>query len=344
MLDDLNVIKQRDPHGALEIAALEPAQLQHNFDTVGKILLERPVKNVVVAGMGGSAWPAEFISTWPAVSVPLTICRNYSLPSFVDEDSLVIISSYSGNTEETLAAYEDARAKSARVVVQSHGGKLTELAVARKDVLSVIPDSSQPRMATLYFYRSIVEILIGAGVASADALDEMSALTEPLNNVVKDWLPTEPVKSNLAKQIALQMAGKTAVIYSGPQMYPAAIKWKIACNENAKNTAWCNFYPEFSHNEFIGWSGHPIEKPFAVINLMSNFENPRIGKRFEITERLLSGKKPVALNVDAKGTTPLEQLLYLTVLGEFVTIYLAILNGVDPTPVDLVEKFKKELQ
>jgi glucose/mannose-6-phosphate isomerase len=140
------------------------------------------------------------------------------------------------------------------------------------------------------------------------------------------------------------MEGKTPIIYGGALTYPAAYKWKINVNENAKNTAWCNQLPEFNHNEFIGWSSHPIEKPFAVIDLISSFEHPRVLKRFEVSDRLLSGKRPKAHRVEAVGESVVEQLLYLVLLGDFVTAYLGILNNVDPSPVELVEKFKKELQ
>jgi glucose/mannose-6-phosphate isomerase len=114
-------------------------------------------------------------------------------------------------------------------------------------------------------------------------------------------------------------------------------------NENAKNLAWTNQYPEFNHNEFIGWSSHPVEKPYAVVDLRSSFEHPRIQKRFELSDRLLSGRRPAAHVVEAKGETLIEQLLWTINFGDFVTIYLALLNGVNPSPVELVERFKKEL-
>jgi glucose/mannose-6-phosphate isomerase len=126
-------------------------------------------------------------------------------------------------------------------------------------------------------------------------------------------------------------------------MFPAAYKWKIGANENAKQVAWCGQIPEFNHNEFIGWSSHPVDKPYAVVDLRSNLEHPRVQKRFEVTERLLSGKRPAPHIVTVQGENILEELLWALAYGDFVTLYLAFLNGVDPAPVDLVEKFKKEL-
>ena len=114
-------------------------------------------------------------------------------------------------------------------------------------------------------------------------------------------------------------------------------------NENAKNTAWDDQYPEFNHNEFIGWSSHPVEKPFAVVEIRSQLEHPRVQKRFVVTERLLSGKRPSPIVVEPKGDTLLKQLLWGIAMGDFVSVYLALLNNVNPTPVDLVEKFKVAL-
>ncbi len=126
-------------------------------------------------------------------------------------------------------------------------------------------------------------------------------------------------------------------------MAPIAYKWKISWNENAKNVSFWNEYPEFNHNEFLGWTSHPVEKPFAVFDLISNFEHPRILKRFEISDRLLSGQRPKAMTIELKGKSPIAQMLWGSILADFVSIYVAVLNGVDPTPVPLIEKLKKEL-
>jgi glucose/mannose-6-phosphate isomerase len=152
-----------------------------------------------------------------------------------------------------------------------------------------------------------------------------------------------PTKSNSAKQLAQELMGKSVVIYSGPKLFPVANKMKICCNENAKNVAWVNYYPEFNHNEFIGWSSHPVEKPYAVVEIRSNLEHERVQKRFVVTERLLSGKRPAPEVIVPQGETLIQQMLWASNFGDFVTLYLALLNGLNPTPVDLVERFKAEL-
>lgn len=344
MLDDQHVISQRDPQDYLGFAAKQPKQLAHDFGiaTSGKSPT-RPIANVVFTGMGGSSLVAEFVPTWPTLKVPYVISKTYTLPAFVNKDTLVIAASYSGNTEETLSALEEAHAKGAHIAVITHGGKLAERAPEVADITAIIPECPQPRAGVFYMYRALVEVLEAVKLIPESSVATLQKLVAPLEAAVAGWLPTVPEATNPAKQLAQKMVGKTPIIYAGPQMFPAAYKWKIDVNENAKNTAWCGALPEFNHNEFIGWSSHPVEKPFAVIDLLSTFEHPRVQKRFAVSDRLLSGMRPASINVEAKGGSALEHVLYLALLGDFATTYMGLLNGVNPTPVALVEKFKKEL-
>jgi glucose/mannose-6-phosphate isomerase len=152
-----------------------------------------------------------------------------------------------------------------------------------------------------------------------------------------------PTSKNPAKQLALELIGKSVVVYAGPKLFPAANKFKICLNENAKNVAWVNQYSEFNHNEFIGWSSHPVDKPYAVVEIRSNLENERIQKRFVVSERLLSGLRPAPEVVVPQGKTVLQQVLWASNFADFASLYVALLNGLNPTPVDLVERLKKEL-
>ena len=338
----MNVITQRDGSDALGLAAATPSQLNYDFE-VPAVELQENIENIVFAGMGGSSLQAEFAKTWPRLKVPFVVSKEYTVPDFVTKNTLVIVGSYSGNTEESLAALEDARAKSAQIFVLAGGGKL----VARADELGlpklIIPRAVQPRMAVFYAYKALVDVLLAYGMLQKEVLNELTSAVELLEQSVKNWVKETPVDKNPAKQLALQLVGKTPIIYAGPLMAPAAYKWKISVNENAKNTAWMGTLPEFNHNEFLGWSSHPVEKPFAVVDLRSSYEHERVNKRFEVSDRMLSGMRPKAISVQASGNSALEHLLFLVLFGDFVTIYLGLLNGVDPSPVDLVEKFKKEL-
>lgn len=340
MLDDLKLINQVDKSDALGFIAKQPEQLKHSFNISN---LPSSPQSLVFSGMGGSSLVAELAHTWPKINVPYVVSKDYSLPAWVDKSTLVIVASYSGNTEETISAFNEALVKGAQTVVITHGGKLLELAQQEDVPYALLPECPQPRTGIFYAYRALIEFFQATGLVGDDAKDQLEAVVGPLETACALWASSVPTDQNYAKQLALEMEGKTPIIYGGALTYPAAYKWKIDVNENAKNTAWCNQLPEFNHNEFLGWSSHPIEKPFAVFDLLASYEDQRILKRFEVTDRLLSGKRPKATAVHAEGADMLEQLLYLVLLGDYATTYLAILNHVDPTPVALVENFKKEL-
>jgi glucose/mannose-6-phosphate isomerase len=343
MLDDLKMIHQRDKSDALGIVEKQWQQLTHETNFTGTAQFSN-IENVVYAGMGGSALAALMVQTWPSLPVPFVIIRDYDLPEFVGENTLVICASYSGNTEETLSALAQAADKQAQIVVIAGGGKLQAAAASKGYLLAELPKVVQPRYAVLSNFKVIIDILRQAKlVDDATSVAELASAAQFLQDTTASWRPDVATNQNPAKQIAQDLIGKSVVVYSGPKLYPAAYKWKISINENAKQVAWQNQYPEFNHNEFIGWSKQPVDKPYAIVDLRSNLENERTQKRFDVSERLLSGLRPAPTVVEAEGRTVLEQLLWTAALGDFVSIYTALLNNVDPAPVELVERFKKEL-
>jgi glucose/mannose-6-phosphate isomerase len=341
MLDDLKYIHQKDAQDALGVVEKQYQQLDASFRVDVSSIGE--VKNVVLAGMGGSALAAGIVKAWPKLNVPFEIVRDYELPHYVNEQTLFIASSYSGNTEETLAALGAAEEMRAQIIVICAGGKLAEIAKNKNYPLYILPPNYQPRMAVLLNFKALIEAFSGVGLIDAASSKEIEKATQLMQDVANSWRADIPTKDNLAKRIALDLVGKSPVIYSGPLLAPVTYKWKININENAKNVAWCNQYPEFNHNEFLGWSSHPVDKPYAVVNLRSSFDSVQIQKRFDISKKLLGGRMPDPLEVHAEGATQAEQLFYSLMLGDFVSVYLAILNGLNPTPVELIEKLKAEL-
>ena len=223
------------------------------------------------------------------------------------------------------------------------GGKVKDIADERDIMFAQIPHDTQPRMGMIYNLRVLLRILVEYGLVKPSMYDELAQTEQWLHDESDLWVKEMPTERNYAKQLALIAVGKTPVFYGGSLMAPVAYKWKISWNENAKNVAFWNYLPEFNHNEFLGWTSHPVEKPFAVFDLVSELENPRILKRFSLSDRLLSGKRPKSTVVPIEGDTLLKQMLWGCVLADFVSIYVAILNNIDPTQVDLIEKFKKEL-
>ncbi len=341
MLDDLKFVHEKDPQDALGVIEKQWQQVSHDFGV--SFTPKGDIQNVVLSGMGGSALPGVFLQSWPGTSVPFEISRNYNLPNYVNDKSLVIASSYSGNTEESLSSLEDAEKRGAQIVVIAAGGKLLDKAKEKNYPLFIIPGGVQPRMTSLYFLAAFIQLLEPLGLVPKGSLDELKAAGDWLKGFVEGWRADVPVSKNPTKQIAQELMGKSVIVYSGPKLFPVANKFKICINENAKNLAWVNQFPELNHNEFIGWSSHPVQKPFAVVEIRSSLEHPRVQRRFEVTEQLLSGMRPSPIVIKPVGETLLQQLLWTVVHDDFVSIYLALLNGVNPTPVDLVEKFKVEL-
>lgn len=339
MLDDLKYIHQKDTSDALGVVEKQWQQLKQTYQVSTP---SGSFKNVVLAGMGGSALAATMLQSCPGLNVPFEVVRGYSLPAYVNHDTLFIASSYSGNTEETLTALEEAEKHQASVVIIAAGGQLVDIAKAKNYPLYELPTDFQPRMAVFYNYAALIQLLGDLKLLAEDINQELDSAAEWLSGQVSSWRADVPTKDNKAKQLAQEIVGKSAVIYAG-WLYAAAYKWKIDLNENAKNVAWCNQLPEFNHNEFLGWSSHPVDKPYTIIDLRSSLDHPQVIKRFEISAKLLSGKRPSPQVVEAEGNSRLQQLLWTITLGDFVSIYVALLNGLDPTPVVLIEKLKKEL-
>lgn len=345
MLDDANVLKQRDGSDALGVVAHIYEQTALNVEIINSENDGREIAQVVVAGMGGSALAADIarVALGDELTVPFEVIRDYTLPLYAGAATLVIVSSFSGNTEETVACMQQALQRGCEVAVITSGGVLHEMALQKGAMLGLIPAESEARYGMVYNLRILLRILAEFKVTSDAAYVAMAALAPWLQRESELWAKNVPTDHNYAKQLALQAVGKVPVFYAGPLMAPVAYKWKISWNENAKNVAMCNYLPEFSHNEFVGWSGLPVEKPFAVFDLVSELEHPRVLKRFTVTDKLLSGKRPKATVVPIAGDTVLAQLLWGVVLGEFVSVYVAILNNIDPTSVALVDKMKTEL-
>ena len=345
MLDDQNVLDQRDPHGALAVAAEQYTQTCYDARIEQGEHDARTITRVIVAGMGGSALAALLVKTWlkDSLTVPFEVVRTYDLPAYVDASTLVIASSYSGNTEETVSCLHQAKEAGAQVAVLASGGELIEQAHASDMTYVQLPAGLQPRMAVIYNLRALTALLGHFEVIDFGPYHAIAETVDWLRNETAAWHREVTVDKNYAKQLALLAAGKTPVIYGGALTAPVAYKWKISWNENAKNVAFWNEYPEFNHNEFMGWVSHPVEKPFAVFDLVSSLEHSQIQKRFEVSDRLLSGKRPKATVVTLAGDTLIHQLLWGSILADYISIYVAVINGINPTPVELIEKLKKQL-
>jgi glucose/mannose-6-phosphate isomerase len=343
MLDDLKMIHMRDSQDALGMAEKQTMQLRHDYDIPD--IDAANIDHVVYAGMGGSALAPLFAKVWPGCSLPFEVVRDYELPGYISARTLCVVAGYSGDTEESLAALRSAEVKGAQIVVLAGGGKLADIAVQKGYPLVTLPLAGQPRYGTFYVLKALIDIFAAAGLSVSDDIrPELAATHDFVQKSLHAWLPTVPTARNPAKQLAQELMGRSIVVYSGPLLAPAAHGWKAGFNENARQIAWLGQLTEFDHKELIGWSGQPVDKPYAVIDIRSNLENERISKRFTVADRLLSGKRPAPEVVEAAGDTLLQQLVWTSVFGDFVSVYLALLNGVDPSPIELDKKFKKAME
>lgn len=269
MLDDLKEIHNRDTADAFGIVQKQAQQLAHSFGLPAIDISD--ITNIVYAGMGSSPLAAQMSLLWPGYKLPFEIIRQYDLPQYVSQRTLCIAASYSGNTEETLSAVKQAQERGAAIVVITAGGKLAEMARSQGYPLALLPQVVQPRYAALYNFKAILEVLEKAGLVSDSLVQlELASAIAMLDAAIAGWRPEVPTGKNPAKQLAQELMGRSVVIYSGPLMVPAAYKWKIAINENAKQLAWYNTLPEFNHNEFMGWTEQPVDKPYAVIDIRSD--------------------------------------------------------------------------
>lgn len=346
---DLDKLKKLDKDNIFEMIGAQPEQLRRNYaDTMQADVTAQDgvgVSSIVLAGMGGSALAANIIKNWlyDHFVVPFEVIRGYNLPDYIGPDTLVILSSYSGNTEETLACYNQAIGQNCRIAIMTAGGKLMELAKNNKHILLDLPADFQPRLAVFAGLKALACLFEDMRlVSTTDLRGQLINTCDYLEKIKHAMSPDNTTAENTAMAIAEKLAGKVAIIYGGSMLGSAAYKWKIDINENGKQLAFYNTYPELNHNEFQGWM-FPEKKSVVTVQLESSFENGQMQKRMDVTKKLLKdhGFKPIIVN--AQGDTKVSQLLSTILLGDYVSAYIGILNGINPTPVELVEKLKKEL-
>lgn len=337
-----------DREHIFEVIDAQPNQLRHNYgDSMRDDITSAEgagVANVVFVGMGGSALAGNIARNWLGSRslVPLEVVKSDKLPGYVNNRTLAIISSYSGNTAETLAAFAKARKLNAQIITIGRGGALAELSKSENILHLHLPKVSQPRLAVFSCLRALSCILDDTGLVEAtDLRRELEDAADFLDTAKLSWSPDANF-DNLAKSLAIVLKGKSTIIYTSPLLESAGYKWKIDINENAKQMAFCNTFTEINHNEMEGWV-EGTNNDFASVLLHSDYDSSPIKARLIITEKVLGKYGYTPQKIEARGSNHIQQLLYIVLLGDFVSAYLAILNGIDPTPVAIVEEFKKDL-
>ncbi len=298
---------------------------------------------LLVAGMGGSAAGARLAiaALAPRLRRPVAVVDGYRLPAWAGPESLVLCSSYSGATEEALAAYDDAAERGAPRVVATTGGPLAER--ARRDQVPVIPlpGGFQPRAAIGYALVSALAAAAAAGAAPSvgDEIDAAAALAEQL---AVQWGPDSPPDSE-AKRLARALHGTVPVIAGAELAAAAAYRWKCQFNENAALPAFASVLPEADHNEVVGWEAARELGRFSYISLEDPGAHPRNALRAELTAGIAAAGADPVLRVRARGETALERIVSLVLLGDLVTIYAAVLRGADPVDIPAIDELKAAL-
>ena len=298
---------------------------------------------LIVAGMGGSAIGGALAraALGDRAMRPIALARGYALPPWTTPETMVLCSSYSGNTEETLAAYEAAGALGAPRVVATTGGKLASL--ARGDGVPVIPlpGGFQPRAAVAYALVVALEVAAMCGVGER-LHSEIDVAAERTGELLAVWGPGGP-REDYPKELACGLYGTVPQIAGSGLTAPVAYRWKTQINENAKMPAFAGELPELDHNELVGWQAASELGRFSAVFLDDSDLHPRIRQRIELTRGLIAGDAAAIFRVESEGGTATERLLSLVVLGDLVSLYLAVLRGVDPTPVPVLESLKNAL-
>ncbi|MHC1578893.1 MAG: bifunctional phosphoglucose/phosphomannose isomerase [Dehalococcoidia bacterium] len=347
-LDNASDYRQYDKSGMLNHLHGFPEQCQKAWEKVNRFELPREyseVSSVVIAGMGGSAIGGDIVRRLALAEskVPVWVHRDYGLPAFVDENTLVIASSYSGNTEETLSAFTASLGIGARKLAITSGGKLEDLAGKEGIPTFLIEYQAPPRAAFPHSFIPLLGILQKLSLL-ADKSADMQESVDVLNNLSRDLIETTPLSSNPAKQLATRLRGRIAVIYGAEILSEIAQRWKGEFNENSKAWAFFESFPELNHNAAVGYE-FPIEvkDKMLVLILHSSLLGPRNLLRYEATAKLLAKAGISYELIEARGQSALAQMLSLVLLGDYSSFYLAILNEVDPSSTDAINFVKQYL-
>ena len=293
------------------------------------------IQNVIICGMGGSGIGGDFVSKWleDEIMVPIKIIKDYAIPAFVSKNSLVIGSSYSGNTEETLSAVEQAIGKGAHVIGITSGGKMKALCESHGFDTIIVPGGNPPRTALAYSIFQLVNIFVKLGMADSQRLNELMIAQE---RIIKE----ESSIKELAVELANYLNGKVGILYGTSDFEPVLVRARQQFNENSKALSWHHVLPEMNHNELVGWGGG--DSRFATVFFDTVGNHPRNNKRIEITKSKIKEKSTIH-TIKAKGQSKIEQSLYIVNIVDWASLYLSELKEVDPVDIAVIDFLKGEL-
>ncbi len=360
ILDDLEFLKSFDKDNMLKIQTSFPENCKDALrrgkalKTPKRLSISKNVKityttpnNIIIAGMGGSAIGGDVLKDWlrDRVRIPIEVSRSYNLPAYANEKTLVVAVSYSGNTEETLSSFLDAIERRCMVVSISSGGLLEDFSKKLQNPFIKLPENLPPRTAFPYLFFPLIEICNKLDVINSNKW-EIEETIKMLKNVREELAPETKTSKNTAKQLALALQGHIPIIYGFGYYRGVALRLKEQFNENSKTLSKCECFPELNHNEVVGWTGiKDLGKHFVIILIRDHDEPNVIKNRIDITKKIVLDKKANrVLEIYGKGESKLAKMLSVLYIGDFTSIYLALANRINPTPVEIITKIKSELQ
>ena len=302
-------------------------------------------KNIVIAGMGGSAIGGEILKDWlrDELPIPVEVCRDCTLPAYANKDTLFFANSYSGNTEETLSAFLDAVRRKCVTITVTSGGHLLSFSKELQVPYISIPSQLPPRVAIPYLFFSLPVLLKRMNILPSLEEDLQEAI-QVLKKVGEENSSKIPTEDNPAKKLALEVLETILIIYGFRQYQSIAHRLKTQFNENSKVPSKHDVFPELNHNETVGWEAPELlTKNYSVILIRDPGEPPEIRYRIETTKSLVLHKARKVLEIYARGEGKLAKMFSVLRVGDFTSVYLAILQGVDPTPVKIIDEVKREL-
>ena len=347
MLDDIDGMRKIDKNNMITFCTEAANHYKESMKNAEKIKLDYPSpENVTISGMGGSAIGGELLKdfTRGTAQVPIEISREYHLPAYAGKKSLVILASYSGDTEESLSAFHDALKRQCMVYCISSGGSLLKFAEKLNVPYLQVQGDMPPRAAMPHMFLPQLKCMEKFNM-SPKISDDFSEATKILQKVSSENAPNKLANENVAKTLALDLFDSTPVVYGFGIYRGVALRFKQQFNENAKVPAKWETFSELNHNETMGWeSTKELSKCYAVVFIRDKSEPVEIRSRIETTKALMQPTMSKMFEVWPQGKSNLAKMLSTILVGDFTSVYLAMLRKVDPTPVKTVESMKEKIE
>ncbi len=341
MLDDVDALAKVDASGMLRQMTALADQLDRSLSS--DVRIDQGTEKLCLCGLGGSAMGGDVLCdhmerTSRAMA---SVVRDVTLPEWVDRGTLAILISYSGNTRETLAMYEEARRRKATTAVITSGGRLQQLSAENGDPAIIVPSGLQPRAALGHLLGAAASVVGAAGLSSIDK--DLRNMLPAIREELRACAPQVPLDENPAKQVAMRLQDKIPFVYSSRGVRPAGRRWQTQINENSKMLCLYGELPEADHNQVVGWVDGDRRPECQPVFLRAPSDQGMMADIVRATISIFEDFRLDPVVVDLRGGSALENIMRGMVLGDHVSYYLAMLKGVDPSPVSSISELKKRL-